>query len=138
MSEDHLKISDDGAYRFNNGLAPAPSADGIVEEFEKLGGDDDLLQHVDDDAPPMCRPYQWPESPFELDPDKVKDFIRAALARHGDARYEEGKRDGLKVAVERLEALAGVNGNKFGVSGMLDICASSLRAAAREDGIALD
>lgn len=71
-------------------MTPKPyDPEAAVAEFERLGGDDNLLNYCDTPRPPLCRNQEWPESKYELDPDKVKDWLRAAL----DAAYRAGKRE---------------------------------------------
>jgi hypothetical protein len=107
-----LTLCSDGAYRFNNGRAP--SAESIVGEFHDL--------------------FKRREISFE----KLDEFLRASLARHGDARYADGKREALanvaRVVAEQFDDFAVANNS----SGDWAAAVANLRAAAREDGIALD
>ncbi len=84
--------------------------------------------------------------------------LSEGIARHGDARYEEGKREAWKkahiaatrrfptVAFDTLsqkvlygrETLSGEQQLKPGQQTVLEILLRELRAAAKEDGIALD
>jgi hypothetical protein len=109
---------------------PAPSADGIVggenfiDEFKLLlakvgvtGNTDDLMKIL-------------------------RNLIEASsleTLRHGDARYEEGRREAYRKCDALLKTLSGPDSDLC-VHDISDLCdiRESLRAAAKEDGIALD
>ena len=56
----------------------------VVEEFKRLGGDDDFLESTDKKdlpEPNLTRGYNWPETRNELDPDSIIDWLRTALSK---------------------------------------------------------
>jgi hypothetical protein len=109
----------DEGHAFN---APAPSAEGIVGEMRQvlkwLMFDYKVLAnaHMSDDKGMVS----VQENSIEMREQKLASL----LSSHGDARYEEGKRDGKREAYRKFA--------KF----IHD--STSFRAAAKEDGIALD
>jgi hypothetical protein len=80
---------------------PNPSVEEVVEEFKKLGGDDEYLNYAEKDDLPtghLTRGYHWPESKNELDPDEIIDWLRTTLTAR-DAAHKEA----MGEMVKRLE-----------------------------------
>ena len=97
-----------------------PIAERPVEGWEKELEDDLYVSYGDEETPPkLARGHKWPESKWELDPDKVKDFIRSLL------QSEREEICGLVEGMEKDETLGGIPamGNRVYNKALTDLLA---------------
>jgi hypothetical protein len=74
----------------------------------------------------------------EYDGNKEIDaLIRKHLARYGDARYLEGKRDGLLIAIKSASEYEPTRADGWDFPDGQECAVEAIRAAAREDNVIL-